>query len=117
MASNQITTLPTADCAGDGIIEEAKPEATRLVAFEPKVAINPATAIERALRYTKDPKGYLVDTLGQSVFEERRPKLCIPDEIDKDVCLPSRATPEWRILMNTVLWHRKAQVELRTAHS
>lgn len=92
MASDQITTLPTADCAADGIVEKVKPEATRLVLFEPKVAINPATAIERTLRYTKDPKGYLVNVLGKSVFEERRPKLCISDEIDKDVCLPPCVT-------------------------
>ncbi|KAF2161701.1 hypothetical protein M409DRAFT_69517 [Zasmidium cellare ATCC 36951] len=46
--------------------------------------MNPVTAIERTLLYTKDPKGYLVEALGEAVFEERKPTLCIPDEIDKD---------------------------------
>ncbi|KAK4507349.1 hypothetical protein PRZ48_001084 [Zasmidium cellare] len=83
MTSNKVATLPAADCAADDTAVP-KREAIQLVQFEPKLAVNPVTAIERTLRYTKDPKGYLVETLGEAVFEERRSNLCIPEEIDKD---------------------------------
>lgn len=84
MALKDVATIPTAECRVVDT-EETKDEPTQLCMMMSKAAQTPTMAIDRTLRYANNPTEYLEQTLGKSLSDERRAKLCIPDKIDRDV--------------------------------
>nr|POE88206.1 isoform c of uncharacterized protein [Quercus suber] len=82
MATITSKNLPVADCDGVDEPDLVQKDVVQLSMFmEPLSAVQ---TIERTLRYAQDPRTYLQSTLGESSFESKKSRLCIPDEVNFD---------------------------------
>lgn len=72
----------TADCGDPATTIKPQPEATKLCMF--MAPMSAADTFNRTARYARDPKQYLLDSLGPDVFEARKDLLLLPEIVDKD---------------------------------
>jgi threonine aldolase len=70
------TTMPVADCEAVDV-PKAKPELTKLCMFQAAEPID--VVIARTAEYAKDPRAYLLKTIGQEAIKAQGDTLCIPD--------------------------------------
>lgn len=76
-------TTASASSSSSVVDGDVRPEVVQLCMFA--APMTPAALMNRTTAYASDPSAYLNNVLGSSIFDERKPLLSIPKDIDKDI--------------------------------
>lgn len=75
--------MTTVSASSEIVNDGARPKTVRLCVFA--ALMTPVALMNRTASYGSDPSAYLKDVLGSSIFDERKPLLSIPKDVDKDI--------------------------------
>ena len=75
--------MTTASASCDVVDDVVRPEAVQLCMLA--MPMTPAALMNRTAAYASNPSAYLTTVLGRNIFDERKPLLSIPKDIDRDM--------------------------------